>query len=125
MRFEMVSLGNVIDSLIYASVLLGLGLLVQLYYLVPSWLFYSVLVGWCVYAFSAVVVSLGFKRLYPLVFVLAVMTLVLSLPQPEHSAYLEAGLSLASLTFVAGSVLQTALIILIPTYYIRKRGGTK
>jgi lysylphosphatidylglycerol synthetase-like protein (DUF2156 family) len=111
-----------INVLIYLSVIFGLILLVQLYNLVPSWLFYSVLTGWVVYLIVAVFAATGRKQAYPLALILAILTLLVSLPQPEHYAYVEAGLSLATITFLAGSTLQIALIILDGIYLAKNRG---
>jgi hypothetical protein len=110
-----------VNLLIYLSVALGVVLLAQLYGLVPSWLFFSVLVGWLAYLVVAVLVAKGRSIAYPLGFVLAILTLAVSLPQPEHYSFVEAGPSLASGTFLFGSALQLALIILIPLYLYRRK----
>ena len=117
----MVSLRRIVDLLVYLSVALGVVLLPQLYGLVPSWLFLSILVGWVAYLIVAVLVVKGWPIAYPLAFVLALLTLAVSLPQPEHYSFVEAGPSLASGTFLFGSALQFALIILIPLYLYRRK----
>jgi hypothetical protein len=114
-------LRSTVNVLIYLSVALGVVLLPQLYGLVPSWLFFSVLVGWLAYLIVAVLVVKSRSFAYPLAFVLALLTLAVSLPQPQHYSYVEAGPSLASATFLVGSVLQIALIIMIPLYLYRRR----
>jgi hypothetical protein len=96
-------------------------LLVQLYPIVPSWLFYSVLAGWIAYLITAVAVARGLRMAYPVSLVLAILTLAVSLPQPEHSSLVQAGPSLASLTFIAGSVLQIAVILSVPIYLFQTR----
>ncbi len=113
-----------INILIYLSVIFGLILLIQLYSLVPSWLFYSVLTGWVVYLVVAIFAATGHKQAYPLALILAILTLLVSLPQPEHYAYVEAGLSLATVTFLAGSILQIVLIILDGIYLTKYRNRT-
>ena len=115
------SLKRIIDLFIYLSVAFGIVLLPQLYFLVPSWLMYSVTVGCVVYLVVAVAIATHHDKAYPVVFVLAVLTLLVSLPQPEHSVFVEVGLSLASFTFISGSVLQIGLIVLIPIYLLGKR----
>ena len=115
------SLRRIVDLLVYLSVALGVVLLPQLYGLVPSWLFLSILVGWVAYLIVAVLVVKGRPIAYPLAFVLALLTLAVSLPQPEHYSFVEAGPSLASGTFLVGSALQFALIILIPLYLYRRK----
>ncbi len=111
------------DLLIYASIILGAALLVQLYSVVPPWLFYSVLTGWIAYLIVAVAIAKGLKMAYPLSLVLAILTLAVSLPRPEHYSLVQAGLSPASLTFIAGSVLQVAVILSVSSYLYMIRGG--
>jgi len=77
------------------------------------------------YLVVAVLVATGHRIAYPLAFVLSVLTLGASLPQPEHYSFVEAGLSLASATFIAGSVVQLALLILIPINLYRARSSAK
>lgn len=103
------------------SILLGVSLLVQLYPIVPSWLFYSVLTGWIAYLITGVAVARGLRTAYPVSLILAVLTLLVSLPQPEHASLVQAGLSLASLTFIAGSVLQIAVILSVSAYLFQTR----
>ena len=110
--------------LIYLSVAMGVALLPQLFFMVPMWLFYSVLVGWLAYVAVAVAVASRREAAYPVALVLAILTLLVSLPQPEHYAFLGAGYALAEMTFLIGSALQLALIILIPIYLIKKRSKT-
>jgi hypothetical protein len=114
------SIRNAIDALVYASVAMGLVLLPQLYFLVPNWLFYSVLAGWLAYLLVAVAVATGRKIAYPSAFVLSMLTLLVSIPQPDHYSFAE-GMWLATLTFAIGSALQMALIVLIPIYFIKRR----
>ncbi|HEX9197635.1 MAG TPA: hypothetical protein VF906_07565 [Candidatus Bathyarchaeia archaeon] len=105
--------------LIYASVILGVPLIVQLYPLVPSWLFYSVLAGWIAYLITGLAAALHKSAAYPLSLVLAVLTLAVSLPRPEHYMF---GFSIASLTFIAGSVLQVGVIVSVTRYlFLKKR----
>jgi hypothetical protein len=111
----------VTDLVIYLSVAFGILLIVQIYAVVPTWLFYSVLVGWLVYLFVAVAIATRHKKAYPVAFILAIITLMVSLPQPEHYGFVQAGLSLASTTFIVGSALQVALLILIPIYVFENR----
>ena len=110
-----------IDGLIYASVGVGAILLSQIYSLVPTWLFYLVLSGWVAYLLVAVATARHLKVAYPLAILLSVLTLVVSLPQPEHYSSAKAGMWLETLTFAVGSMLQIALLILIPVYLIKMR----
>src|SRR5881628_2225406 len=110
------------NLLIYASIFIGAVLLIQLFALVPSWLFYSVLAGWIAYLIVALAVAKGLKMAYPLSLVLAILTLAVSLPQPEHYSLVQAGLTSAYLTFIAGSVLQVAVILTVSSYLFMTRG---
>ena len=109
------------DLLIYASIFLGAALLIQLFAIVPVWLFYSVLAGWVAYVIVAFAIAKGLKMAYPLSLVLAILTLAVSLPRPEHYSLVQAGLSPASLTFIAGSVFQVAVILTVSSYLFMTR----
>ena len=110
------------DWLIYGSAIIGVALLAQLYALmVPSWLFYSILAGWLLYLLVAIGVATGRDRAYPPALVLSIVTLAVSLPQPEHYSLADAGLTLASLTFIAGSLLQVGVIILVTSFLVLRR----
>jgi hypothetical protein len=60
---------------IYGSTFFGALLLVQLYPISPSWLFYSVLTGWIAYLVTAVFVARGLRIAYPVSLLLAILTL--------------------------------------------------
>jgi len=115
------SLRRVTDVLIYASVALGVVLLLQLWLLAPKWLFYSVAVGWIAYLIMAVAIMRRHEGAYKIVLILAIITLFVSLPQPEHYAFVSAGLNLASFTFLAGSVLQLCIIALLCIRFLKNR----
>lgn len=100
--------------LIYASVVLGILLIAQLYALsVPLGLLIPIFVGWVFYLIVAFAVWKGHSRAYLAALILAIVTLAVSLPQPEHLSLAEAGPTLASFTFILGSALQVGVIILI------------
>ena len=127
MRVSRVRVGQLkraVNLLIFLSVALGVVLLAQIRILVPTWLFYSVLTGWFAYLLVAIVASTGRKIAYPFAFILSMLTLSVSLPQPEHFSFATEGMWLAAFTFAAGSALQIALLILIPIYLIKSRKGT-
>jgi hypothetical protein len=115
------TLKTITRFLIYASILLGAILLVELYAVVPVWLFYSVLAGWVAYLITAVAIAKDLKIAYPLSLILAILTLAVSLPQPEHHSLVEAGPSPASMTFIMGSVLQVAVIVTVSSYLVLTR----
>src|SRR3989442_10985133 len=79
--------------------------------MVPSWLFYSILAGWLLYLLVAIGVATGRDKAYPPALVLSIVTLAVSLPQPEHYSLADAGPTLASLTFMAASLPQTGVRI--------------
>jgi hypothetical protein len=108
---------SVANWLIYASIIVGVALLVQLFPLVPAWLFYSVLAGWTAYLIVGIAVTFRVGMAYPVSLVLAILTLAVSLPQPEHYSF---GVSIASLTFIAGSILQIGVILAVVRYLIMR-----
>ena len=106
--------------------ILGVALLVQLYApMVPSWLFYSILAGWLLYLLVAIGVATGRDKAYLPALVLSIVTLTISVPQPEHYSLADAGSTLASLTFIAGTLLQVGVIILVTSFLILKRRQSK
>ena len=76
---------------------------------------------WIAYLLTAMAIAKNLKIAYPLSLVLAILTLVVSLPQPEHQSLVEAGPSPASLTFIVGSVLQVAVILTVSSYLVLTR----
>jgi len=117
----MKTLRRVTDAFIYASVALGVILLLQLRFLVPAWLFYSVALGWIAYLITALAIMRRHEAAYKAAYILAILTLVVSLPQPEHYAFVSEGINLASMTFILGSLLQLCIIILLTISFLRNR----
>jgi hypothetical protein len=117
----MKNLRRVTAVLIYASVALGVVLLLQLWFLVPVWLFYGVALGWIAYFITAVAIMRHHEGAYKAALILAVLTLLVSVPQPEHYAFVSAGINLASTTFILGSLLQLCIIALLTVYFLRNR----
>jgi len=108
--------------LVYSSVVIGLALLIQLYSLVPTWLFYAVLGGWVVYLVVAIEAARGREITYPSAVIMSILTLAVSLPQPEHYSLATQGFTLAALTFIIGSAIQIATIISVAYYlFLRRR----
>jgi hypothetical protein len=117
---------HVANLLVYASVIVGAALLLQLYLLsVPSWLFDSILAGWIMYVVASIALATGRMKAYPLVLVLAIVTLSVSLPQPEHASLAEAGPTIASVTFIVGSLLQVGVIVLVCSFLILDRRANR
>lgn len=73
------------------------------------------------YVGAAVAVAYRIEAAYPVALFLSILTLLVSLPQPEHYVFLGSGYVLAGITFLIGSALQLALIVLLPIYLIKKR----
>jgi len=121
----MARLEHAIDLLIYLSVALGVVLLPQIYSLVPPWLFYAVFGGWIAYLIVALAARFHHKAAYPAAFLLAVVTLLSSLPDPTHYSFAGAGMWLATATFVTGSVLQICLLVLISVHFLKLRKGNR
>jgi len=117
----MPTLQRFVTGLVCSSVALGVILLYQLWFMVPRWLFYSVLLGWIAYLFTAIAMIQNRHGANKAAFVLAILTLVVSAPQPEHYALMRQGLTLASMTFILGSVLQLFVILLLSILYLRRR----
>jgi len=109
------------DAAIYASAILGVLLLYAAAPVVPAWLLASLATGEAVYAVCAVGVARGSRAAYYAIFVLAILVLTVSLPQPEHYAFATGGEIGAFLIFAAGSVLQACLLVTIPIYLLRTR----
>ena len=107
--------------MVYSSVVIGLALLLQLYSLVPTWLFYMVLAGWIVYLAVAIEAAKGLELAYPSALVMSILALAVSLPQPEHYSLFAQGLTLAALTFIVGSAVQGATIIFVGYYLVLRR----
>ena len=121
LRLPLSVLKRATNLLIYASVLFGILLLLQLWLLVPRWLFYSVLIGWFAYLITAFAVARRYEKAYSVVLVLAIITLAVSLPQPAHFGFLNNIITLAALTFIIGSILQMAIIVMILAQFLRTR----
>ena len=118
---ETANLKSVVDALVYASVVLGGILLIAAAPLVPIWLLASLAAGEVAYLLAALYVARGTWRAYYVVMALAVLVLVVSLPQPGHYEFSTSGQVGAFLIFAAGSALQICLIVTIPILLRRTR----
>ena len=125
MKEQRNALRMAINALVYFSVILGAVLLAQAFNLLPPPVAYSIVVGWLAYIVAALLVFRRVGVAYPLVMVLAVLTLVVSLPRPEHYSLFNPGQAVAGATFLVGSATQVSLIVLIPLYFLRGRKTKK
>jgi hypothetical protein len=110
---SLLQLKRMVRWLIYGSITLGVILLIQLYGIVPSWLFYSILGGWLLYFVVAIAAATGKEGAYQAALVLSIVTLFVTLPNREHQNLVLSGVSIGSLTFLLGSVLQVAIAVLV------------
>lgn len=116
-------LDQVVAGLVYASVVLGVLFLYVLYGTpgIPGFLFPSILVGEVVWVACAVAVYRKARWAPYMAVVLAVVTLGVSLPQPQHYDFAQSGQVVAFLIFTGGSVLQFALIAAVGLFAYRSR----
>ncbi len=117
----MTALKKAVDGLIYATVFLGLFLLYEVSGVVPGWLQASLFAGEMAYAISSLAVAQRRTWAYYVIFVLAIVVLAVSLPQPQHYAFFSTGQAVPAFIFAAGSVMQVCLLVLIPLYLWRTR----
>ena len=103
--------------MILFSTALGVFFLWQAYPLLPTDVFYILLLGWGLFAFDSALTFVRPRLSYYLGFVLAAVALIETLTQPEHYALVENGNMPATATLVLGSVSQ-ALIIGLVGYYL-------
>lgn len=96
---------------VYLSVLMGPLLIYQIYRIVPSYVFYSILIGWLLYLLTAIGIAKNIRYFYYAAIVLAALVLAVSIPQPEHYAFFSDGHTFAAITFLVGNLLQVVVII--------------
>ncbi len=117
----MPTLDRWIAYLVYASVAVGVAFLAAAYGLIPYWLYYTILGGELAYVLCAVVVTLRVRWAPYLALALAVLTLAVSLPQPEHYEFAQTGLFIAFSIFSLGSIIQVCLIVAVALWIRRSR----
>ncbi|HYB45016.1 MAG TPA: hypothetical protein VEC92_00705 [Nitrososphaerales archaeon] len=110
-----------IQASVFLSVILGVLFLVQAYGLVPSFVFEFVAIGWVLFVVDAALTFVSPKPAYTLALVLAILALASSLPQSSHWAFIANGDVLPAFTFLAGSAVQVALIVLVLYYFALRR----
>ena len=121
----MASLKRVVDIVVYTTIFLGMFFLYEAAGAVPGFLLATLFAGEMAYALAGLFVARGLRWAYYLVFVLAILVLAVSLPQPEHYAFASIGRLLDLLIFGAGSVLQVFLLVAIPVYLVRSRRSSR
>ena len=98
--------------------------MVQAYSAVPSFVFEFVAVGWVLFVADAALTFVRPRVAYVLALALAVLALASSLPQSSHWAFVANGDVLPAATFLAGSAVQVALIVLVAYYFVGARRKT-
>ena len=119
----MASLGRAVQALIIFSALLGAVFLVEVYGNVPMLLFEIVAVGWIFFVADSIMTFVRPRVSYMMGFALALLTLLGSLPESSHYAFLAQGEYLQGATFILGSGAQFALLVLVPYYFYKHRGA--
>lgn len=119
----MVSLKNAVDGAVYATVFLGMLFLFVAIGQVPGFLLAVLFAGEFFYALAGLLVARGLRWSYYVVFVLALVVLAVSLPQPEHYTFAASGQYLDLFIFGAGSVMQVFLLVAVPLYLWRSGGA--
>jgi hypothetical protein len=117
------SLDSAIAWFVYGSVALGAVFLAVARTLVPGFpdfLWYSILGGEIAYLVCAITVALKVRGARYFALGLAILTLAVSLPQPEHYSFAETGQIAAFLIFSGGTVLQVLVIISVALRAIRR-----
>jgi hypothetical protein len=116
-------LERAIAWLVYSSVVLGVLFLYVLYETpgIPSFLFPSILVGELIWLVCAIAISRRARWAPYMGLILAIITLGVSLPQPTHYDFAQAGQLIDFLIFAGGSVLQFVLIAAVALFFIRSR----
>lgn len=119
----MAALKKAVDGVILATIFLGMLFLYVAIGTVPGLLLAMLFTGEFAYALAGLFVARGLRWAYYLVFVLAVVVLAVSLPQPAHYSFAANGQLLDFLIFGAGSVMQVFLLVAIPVYLWRSRAS--
>jgi len=107
-----------IQALILASTLLGICLLVEINSLVPPFVFDIVSVGWVCFVIDSVLTFVEPTASFCLGLILSVLGLGASLPQSTHWQFIEEGLFVPSAIFIAGSIMEMAIVVLAAYYLV-------
>jgi len=110
-----------IQTLILFSAVLGVFFLLQAYPLLPPGVFYAVTFGWSLFVVDSALTFLRPRISYYMGFVLAAVTLAVTLGQPAHYALVEGGDVLPAITLILGSAAQVLLIGLVLYYIVKER----
>lgn len=121
------SVGRTVQALILSATVLGVGLLFEIQPLVPAAVFDTVSVGWVLFVLDSVLTFVRPVPSYYLGLVLSVLGLSSSLTESAHWAFIQEGQLVPSTIFVAGSVIQVLIVVLVSyrtLAAVRRRGVT-
>jgi hypothetical protein len=119
----MPTLAAALRGLILFSTLLGVLFLFLAFGSIPAPVFDLIGVGWVFFVAASVMLFVRPRTAFAMAFVLAILALSVSLPEPAHYAFFTAGEFLQGTVFLLGSSAQALLIVLVPYYFYKHRGG--
>jgi hypothetical protein len=116
------STARLIQGLILFSTVLGVLFLLQVYTLLPSFVFDAIALGWVLWVVDSALTFVRPSLSRYLALLLAFLTLAATLSQPEHYSLVGSGNLEAAATLIAGSSAQVAIIVAV-SYRLFKRKG--
>ena len=121
----MASTDRVIQGLIIFSTILGVFFLLQVYSLLPTFVFDAIAFGWVLWVIDSTLTFLRPNISIYLGLLLAFLTLAATLSQPEHYSLLGSGDVEAAATLVVGSSAQVGIILAVAyRLFAGRRGRT-
>jgi hypothetical protein len=122
---DVLSSGRAIQALVIFSTVLGVAFLWQVNGILPSYVFDFVATGWVLFLIDSVLSFMRPRFSYAMAFVLALLALTSSLPQSAHYVLIEEGAVLPAATFIAGTLAQVLLLVLVPYHFlvVRRRSS--
>ncbi len=110
------------NTVIYASTFLGLLFVIIANGIVPSWLYYSIVLGFFLYLLASILTFFRKSLAYLISLVLATTVLATSLPQGVHYQFISRGEYLFAVVFLLGDALQfLAVGLFIVWAWMRRR----
>lgn len=110
------------NAVIYASTFLGLIFVIIANGIVPSWLYYSIVLGFFLYLLASILTFFRKSFAYLISLVLAVAVLATSIPQNVHYQFILRGEYLFAFVFLFGDALQfMAVGLFIVWAWMRRR----
>ncbi|MDG6988881.1 MAG: hypothetical protein JRN21_06095 [Nitrososphaerota archaeon] len=119
----MASIQRAIQVSILFATLFGVPFLVEVYPVLPAFVFDSVAFGWVLFVADSALTFVRPRASYYLGLVLAAVALLVTWSQPEHLRLIEGGDLVAAATIVIGTIAEVAIIGL--TAYFLASGSRK